>query len=116
MKSFLVVRVHQYLIIPRESVHKAQQFMTRRRADQAVDVRQWKGVFWASFVQVGIVNTNSSLSIGFFDKYNICEPFGVFDFAYESDLEEFSNFLLNGLSPVLWETSFFSVLQSGRLD
>ena len=98
---------HSDLIISGESIHERHQRETRSGIHQQVNVWERIVVLWASFVQVGIINIDSPFPIGFFDKYNIREPFGVFDFAYESDLKEFSNFLLDGLSSILRETSFF---------
>ena len=108
--SFLFILLgHTDLIVSGESVHEGHQWKTQSGVHQQVNARERIAVFRASFIQIGIVNTNSPLSIGFFDKYNIHEPFGVFDFAYESDLKEFSNFLLDGLSLVLRKTSFFCI-------
>ena len=70
-----------------------------------VDPWQREAVLRACFIYVSEVNTESPLAIGFFDEYNIGQPFRIFYLSYRSCLEELANLLVDGFFPFWCETS-----------
>ena len=61
-----------------------------------VDPWQREAVFWACFVDVGEVNTESPLAIFFFDEYYVCQPLRILHLPDLSCLKEFADLLVDG--------------------
>ena len=64
-----------------------------------VDTRQRETVLWACFVDVSEVDVESPLSVFFFDKYDVGQPFRIFHFSDCSRLEEFVDLLVDRFLP-----------------
>ena len=65
-----------------------------------VDPRQRETVFWACSVGVSEVDAESPLTVCFFDKYDVGQPFRIFHLSDCSRLEEFANLLVDRFFPV----------------
>ena len=61
-----------------------------------VDPWQREAVFWACFVDVGEVDTESPFSICFFDKYYVSQPLWILHLPDRSCLKEFADLLVDG--------------------
>ena len=61
-----------------------------------VDPRQRETVLWARSVDVSEVDIESPLTVCFFDKYDVGQPFRIFHLSDCSCLEEFSDLLVDG--------------------
>ena len=59
-----------------------------------VDPRQWEAVLWARFVYVSEVDTESPLSICFFDEHDVSQPLRILYLPDYSYLEEFADLSL----------------------
>ena len=73
--------------------------MARSGVHDEVDPWQREAVLRACFVYVSEVDTESPLAIGFFDEYNIGQPFRIFYLSYRSCLEELADLLVDGFLP-----------------
>ena len=58
--------------------------------------RQRETVLWACFVDVSEVDTDSSLTIFFFDEYDVGQPLGILYLPDRSCLEEFADLHIDG--------------------
>ena len=103
----MVVGVHSYLIITRESVHKAKELVANSSVHYEVDLGQGKAIFWASLVNNVKVNEELPFSIFLLDKNHINQPDGIIYFSDSSGLEEFTNIFIDLLLPFLDEASHF---------
>ena len=70
-----------------------------------VDPWQREAVLWACFVVVGEVDTESPLSICFFDEYYVSQPLRIFHLPDRSFLEEFADLLVDGFLSFWCEAS-----------
>ena len=61
-----------------------------------VDPWQREAVFWACFVDVGEVDTESPFTICFFDEYYISQPLWILHLPDRSCLKEFADLLVDG--------------------
>ena len=61
-----------------------------------VDPRQREIVFWACFVDVSEVDTESPFAIFFFDKCDVSQLLRILHLPDRSCLEEFADFLVDG--------------------
>ena len=64
-----------------------------------VDPRQREAVLWARFVYVSEVDTESPLSIFFFDEHDVSQPLRILHLPDRSCLEEFADLLVDGFLP-----------------
>ena len=79
-----------------EGVHKTEEFMAGCSIYDEVDPRQRETVLWERFVDVSEVDTESLLSVCFFDKYDVGQPLEILHLPDRSCLEEFSDLLVDG--------------------
>jgi hypothetical protein len=80
----LVRDLQGYLVIVQVAVEEAQQVASCGRVDDLVDARKREGVFREVTVEIGVVDTHSSLA-GFLGyKHRVGEPNRVFTFTNES--------------------------------
>ena len=70
-----------------------------------VDSRQRETVFWAGSVDVSEVDVESPLTVRFFDKYDVGQPFGIFHLSDCSCLEEFVDLLVDHFFTFLTQSS-----------
>ena len=103
----MVAGVHSDLIITRESIHKAEEFVASSGIHYEVDSGQGKAIFQASPINIGKVNTELPLAICLLDMNHISQPVGIVYFLDSSGLEEFSNLLVDRLLPFWGKTSSF---------
>ena len=96
---FLVVWVHTDLVVAGEGVHKTEEFMAGCGIYDEVDPLQRETILWARSVDVSEVDTESPLSVCFFDKYDVGQPLRIFHLPDRSCLEEFSDLLVDGFLP-----------------
>ena len=95
----MVVRVHADLVVAGEGVHETEKFMADCGVHDEVDPWQREAIFWACFVYVSEVDTESPLAICFFDEYNASQPLRMLDLPDRSCLEEFTDLLVDGFLP-----------------
>ena len=73
-----------------------------------VDPRQRETILWARSVDVSEVDTESLLTVCFFDEYDVGQPLRILHLPDSSCLEEFSDLLVDGFlsfwheAPPLW--------------
>ena len=70
----MVVWVHADLVVTGEGVHETEKFMAGCGVHDEVDPWQREAVFWACFVDVGEVDTESPFTIHFFDEDYVSQP------------------------------------------
>ena len=63
-----------------------------------VDLRKGEHVFWASVIEVRVVQGNSPLPILFEDNHNVGQPFGLLNFSDEPCCEESIDLLFHYFS------------------
>ena len=83
----LVFGRHPNLVVPDKGVHEAEQSKSGRRVHQLVDLWKWKAIFWAGSVEVGVVDADPPLPVGFFVHDNFGEPIGIRGFSDEARFE-----------------------------
>ena len=89
---FPIGRMHQDLVIPRESIHEAEHLMTGGGVDQQIYAREGVTVFRTCSVQVRVVDTKPPFAIVFSDEDHIGQPPRIVHIFDELGLEEFVNF------------------------
>ena len=104
---FLIIWVHADLIVDGEGIHETEEFLAGCGIYDEVDSRQRETVLWARSVDVSEVDAESPLSVCFFDKYNVGQPFRIFHPSDYSRLEEFATssliaFCLSGAKLLLF--------------
>ena len=92
----MVVWVHTDLVVAGEGIHETEKFMAGCGIYDEVDPRQRETVLWARSVDVSEVDTESSLAIFFFDKYDVSQPLRILHLPDCSYLEEFADLLVDG--------------------
>ena len=70
-----------------------------------VDSRKRETILWACFVEVSEVDTESPLTVHFFDEYNVGQPFRIFYLSDCPCLEKFSDLLIDRFLPFWHEAS-----------
>ena len=60
----MIFRVYEDLVLIKECVHEAEQFVLGRRVNQGINAWEGEAVFWIGFVEVGEVYAHSPLSVG----------------------------------------------------
>ena len=89
---FLVKRVHQNLVVPREGIHEVEHLMTGRGVDQQIYTGKGVAVFGTSSVQVRVVDTEPPFAIVFSDEDHIGQPPRIVHIFDKLGFEEFVNF------------------------
>ena len=84
------------IIVNGEGIHKTEEFMAGCGIYDEVDPRQRETVLWARSIDVSEVDTESPLTVFFFDKYDVGQPLRIFHLSDYSCLEEFVDFLVDG--------------------
>ena len=95
----MVVGVHSYLIIARESVHEAEELVANNGVYYEVNSGEGKPIFRASPVNIGKINVESPFSIRLLDEKHISQPVGIIYFSDSSSLEEFADLFIDRLLP-----------------
>ena len=67
----------------------------------------WPVVFWACFVDVGEVDTESPFTICFFDEYYVSQPLWILHLPDRSCLKEFADLLVDGFFSIWREAPPF---------
>ena len=93
----LVCLVHPYLIVSRESIHKAKQLVSHSGIYQLVNARQWVAILGASLIQIGKVYTHSSLTICLLDHYYIGQPVWIINLSNELRYDQLLHFFFNSI-------------------
>ena len=101
---FLVVLVHADMIVAGEGIHETEEFMAGCGVYDEVYSRQRETVLWTCFVDVSEVDTESPLSIFFFDEYDVGQPLRILYLPDRSYLEEFADLLIDGFLPFWYES------------
>ncbi|KAI5323668.1 hypothetical protein L3X38_032740 [Prunus dulcis] len=85
-RSFcLVVLMHYDLVIARVGIHEAEQLITRCGIHELVNSRQWEVVFRACFVEVNVIDADSSFGLFLFrHQNNVGQPLRVGDLFDEA--------------------------------
>ena len=96
---FLVVWVHTNLVVAGKGIHKTEKLMAGCGIHDEVDPWQRDAIFWACFIDVGEVDTESPLAICFFDEYHVSQPLRIFQLPDSFFLEEFADLLVDGFLP-----------------
>ena len=86
-RMLFVLGRHPDLVISGKDIHEAEQSMIGRRIYELVDLRQWEAILQAGSIQVGIVDTDLSLSVGFLHHDDIGETVRIYGFSDEARLE-----------------------------
>ena len=87
------------MIITRESVHEAEEFVASNGVRYEVDSGQGKAIFWATPVNIGKVNAESPFAICLLDENHIIQPVGIICFSDCSGLKEFTDLFVDRLLP-----------------
>ena len=103
----MVVGVHSYLIIARESIHEAEELVASSGVHYELDSAQGKAVFRVSPVNINKINAELPFSICLLDENHISQPVRIMYFLDSSGLEEFVDLFVNRLLPFWGETSSF---------
>ena len=90
----MVVGVHDDLVVTRESIHKAKEFMVGCGVYYKVDPRQRETIFRACLIDVSKVDAESPFAVRFFDEYDVGQPFMVLHFSDCPCLEELADLLI----------------------
>ena len=83
------------MVVAGEGVHKTEEFMAGCGIYDEVDPRQRETILWARSVDVSEVDTESPLTVCFFDKYDVGQPLRILHLTDRSCLEEFSDLLID---------------------
>ena len=92
----MVVWVHTDLVVAGEGVHKTEKFMAGSGVYDEVDPRHRETILWARSVDVSEIDTESPLSVCFFDKYDVGQPLRILHLPDRSYLEEFVDLFVDG--------------------
>ena len=93
----MVAGVHTDLVVAREGIHEAEEFMTGHGVHYEINLRQRETILWAGPVDVCEIDAKSPLSVFLFDENNVSQPFWVFHFSNCLFLEELANLFINRL-------------------
>ena len=99
----MVVWVHADLVVTGEGVHETEKFMAGCGVNDEVDPRQREAVFWACFVDVGEVDTESPFTIRFFDEDYVSQPLWILHLPDNPCLKKFADLLVDGFLSIWHE-------------
>ena len=113
----MVVGFHTDLVIAREGVHEAKEFMTDCGVHYEVNPRQREAIFWVGPVDICEIDAKSPFAVCFFDENNVGQPLKVFYLPDYICLEELVDLFINRLLPFWGEApSFLLDRLEGRTD
>ena len=93
----MVARVHTDLVVAREGVHEAEEFVTGRNVYYEINPRQGEAILWAGLVEVCEIDAKSPLIVCFFDENNVGQPFQVLYFYDCLCLEDLTDLFIDRL-------------------
>ena len=93
----MVVEVHTDLVVAREGVHEAEEYVTGRSVYYDINPRQGEAILRAGLVEVCEFDAKPPLAVFFFDENNIGQPFRVLYFYDCLCLEELTDLFINRL-------------------
>ena len=96
-RLLLILRIHSNLVVAGESIHETQQLVAGSSVDQLINLREREAIFWASLVEVCIVDADPPLAASFLHHYHIGQPLGIAGLSDEPCLEELANLFVYSL-------------------
>ena len=93
----MVAGVHTDLVVSQEGVHEAEEFVTGRSVYYEINPRQREAILWAGPIDVCEIDAKLPLSVCFFDKNNVGQPFRVLYFSDCLCLEELTDLFIDRL-------------------
>ena len=103
----MVVEIHADLVITRESIHEAEEFMASCGVYYEVNPGEREAIFRACSVNVSEIDAESPFVVFFFDEYDVGQPFRVLHFSDRTCLEELADLLINHFLSFWSKTSSF---------
>jgi hypothetical protein len=89
--------IHVYLIVSREGIHEAEEFVLECGIFKKVHPRQWKAIIGTRFVKVSKVDTHFPFSVRLFNQNNIRQPLRIVYFLDKSGLQQLLHLFSYGL-------------------
>ena len=93
----LVAGVHTDMIVAREGVHEAEEFVTGHSVYYEINPRQGEAILWAGLVEVCEIDAKPPLAVYSFDENNVGQPFRVLYFSDCLCLEELTDLFIDRL-------------------
>ena len=93
----MVVGIYTDLVVAREGVHDAEEFMTGSGIHYEVNSRQREAIFWAGPVNICEIDAKSPFAIFFFNENNVGQPLRIFNIPNCICLEELADLFINRL-------------------
>ena len=93
----MVAGVHTDLIVTRESVHEAEEFVTGRSVYYEINPRQGEAILLVGLIDVFEIDAKPSLVVFFFDENNVGQPFWVLYFSDYLCLKELTDLFIDRL-------------------
>ena len=113
----MVAGVHTDLVVAREGVHEAEEFVTGHIIYYEIDLRQGEAILWAGLVEVCEIDAKPPLTVCFFDENNVGQPFRVLYFSDCLCLEELIDLFIDRLLSFWGKTpSLFLDWLTGGVD
>ena len=85
---------HRNLMVSEKCIYERKHLVSGSGVDNLIYLRQRETILWVNVVQIGVINTDSSLSSIFWNNHYIRQPIQIFHFLI--------NLAANNLSTSYW--------------